>query len=173
MEPFERKGQTCAVPEQPLDARAVLSRDANGGVDAEPSGALPAEHAVSVGFIEQALGAKVPKYTALDDMLEIEPVGRRELAGGMELCAPIARSRKHSVEYHEVVVEVRIERGAESMEKRQGPDAGVLGCAGARTAHRSAYGPHEDPQDASRDVRIVLKEGPEAFWNRQHPLTHR
>jgi hypothetical protein len=37
---------------QPFEAGTVLSVDTHRGVDAEPTGALPAEHAVSVGRIE-------------------------------------------------------------------------------------------------------------------------
>jgi hypothetical protein len=91
----------------------------------------------------------------------------------MEPNISIARSRNHTIEHHDVVVKVHVERGSESMEKRQRPDSSVLGCAGARTAQRSADGPHEDPQDSSGYLRIVVKEGPQAFWNRQHPLPHR
>jgi hypothetical protein len=57
MEPFEREGWTRAVAQQSLDARTILALDAHRGVDTEPCGALPTEHAVSVGLIEQALGA--------------------------------------------------------------------------------------------------------------------
>jgi hypothetical protein len=34
MKRFERKGRTCAVPEQPLDPRAVISLDAYSLVEA-------------------------------------------------------------------------------------------------------------------------------------------
>ena len=42
---------------------------------------MPGEHAIGVGFVEQALSAEVAKHTVLNDMLELEPVGRSELAG--------------------------------------------------------------------------------------------
>ena len=75
VEPFERERWTSTVSEQPFDACSVLALDADGRVDAESTGALPREHAVGVGFVEQALRAEVAEHTALDYVLEF--AGRR------------------------------------------------------------------------------------------------
>lgn len=47
---------------------------AHRGIDAEPTGTLPAEHAEGVGLIEQLVRADVPQDTTLDDALEAGPV---------------------------------------------------------------------------------------------------
>ncbi len=38
------------------------------------AGCLPKQHAVGVGFVEQAVGAQVAELAALDDVLEFVPV---------------------------------------------------------------------------------------------------
>ena len=55
VEPFEREGRPSTVAEQPFDAGSVLALDADGRIDAEPAGAAPREHAVGIGFVEQAM----------------------------------------------------------------------------------------------------------------------
>ncbi len=80
VEPFERERWTSTVSEQPFDACWVLALDADGRVDAESTGALPREHAVGVGFVEQAVASEVPEHAALDDVLELVPVLESESA---------------------------------------------------------------------------------------------
>jgi len=62
-----------------------MALNTNRGIDAEPSRPPPREHAVGVGFVKEALGAEVAKDAPLYDTLKIVPVGRGELAGGVEL----------------------------------------------------------------------------------------
>ena len=85
MKPVKGKGRARAVAEQSFDAGSVVALDAYGGVDAEATGALPGEHAVGVGFIEQAVGTEAAKHTTLDDPLELEPVVGLKESGLMEL----------------------------------------------------------------------------------------
>ena len=66
---------------QPFDTCSVLALDANGRVDAEPTGALPGQHAVGVGFVEQAVRTEVAQHTTLHDVLELVPVLGRESGG--------------------------------------------------------------------------------------------
>jgi hypothetical protein len=108
MEAFEGKGRTCAVPHQPLDTVPVMTFDTNGGVDAEPSGALPCEHAVGVGIVKEALGSEVAKDAPLYDPLKIMPVGRCELAGRMESDVSVVGCGEYAVEDDEVKVEVHV-----------------------------------------------------------------
>jgi hypothetical protein len=75
VEALEGEGWPGAVTDQPLDACPVVALDANGGVDAEAAGALPGEHALGIGLVEKAAGAEVPEHAALNDTLEVEPVG--------------------------------------------------------------------------------------------------
>ena len=109
------------------------------------------------------MSAEVPKHTPLHDTLKFEPMGLSEPAGRMELDIPVGGSREHAVEHHEMVVEMRVERRSEAMQKRQAPKSGVPGCPGARMAQRSADGPHEDSQHTTGDARIVVQKRPQAF----------
>jgi hypothetical protein len=72
---FEGEGRPGTVAQEALNARTVVALDANGGVDAEAAGALPGEHALGIGLVEKAAGAEVPEHAALNDTLEVEPVG--------------------------------------------------------------------------------------------------
>ena len=84
VEPFQRERRPSTVTEQPFDACSVLALDANGRIDAEPTGALPGQHAVGVGFVEQAVAVEVAQHATLDYVLELEPVLGSEPADLME-----------------------------------------------------------------------------------------
>ena len=84
VESFQREGRPSTVTEQPFDAGSVLALDANGGIDAEPTGALPGQHAVGVGFVEQAVAVEVAQHATLHDVLEFMPVLGNEPGGLME-----------------------------------------------------------------------------------------
>ena len=85
MESLQGKGRTSAVAEQPFDSSMVVTLDADGGVDAESAGALPDEHAVGIGFVEQAVRAEVAEHATLDDALEVEPVVGLKEGGLIEM----------------------------------------------------------------------------------------
>ena len=89
VEPFQRERRSSTVSEQPFDACPVLALDADGRVDAEPTGALPRQHTVGVGFVEQAVRAEVAQHATLDDVLECVPVLGSESGGLMEADLPI------------------------------------------------------------------------------------
>jgi hypothetical protein len=122
-----------------------------------PVGALTGEHAIGVGFVEQALSAEVAKHTVLNDMLELDPVGRGKLTGRMEIGLLVLGGREHAVEHHDVIVKVCVEGGAESMEEGDGAESGVPECPWAHSAQCGADGAHEDPEDGSGDLRVVVK----------------
>ena len=89
VEPLQGEGWTSTVPEQPFDACSVLTLDADGGVDAEATGALPGEHAVGIGLLEQAVAIEVAEHTLLDDVLEFVPMLGLQEGGFMEPGRPI------------------------------------------------------------------------------------
>ncbi len=49
----------------------------------------------------------MPEHAPLHDTLKIEPVGRSELAGRMELGASVVGSGEHTIEHDEMVVKRR------------------------------------------------------------------
>lgn len=110
VEAFEGKGWPGAVAQEALDAGTVLTLDADSGVDAEASGALPGEHATGIGLVEKAARAEVPEHAALNDTLEVEPVGFGELGGLVEADRSVGGLSEDAVEDHEVEVEVPVER---------------------------------------------------------------
>ena len=95
---LEGEGWPGTVADQALDARPVVALDADGGVDAEPAGPLPGEHALSIGLAEQAARAEVPEYAALNDTLEADPVAFVEQAGLVEADSAVGDLREDAVE---------------------------------------------------------------------------
>ena len=73
MKALKGEGRPGAVAQEALEAGAVVPRDANGSVDAEPTGSLPGKHVAGVELIEQSVGAEVPKHATLNDALEPDP----------------------------------------------------------------------------------------------------
>ncbi len=61
----------------------------------------------------------------------------------MEMGICIVALRENAVEHDEVIVKMHVERRSEAMQKRQGPQAGVLRRSGACTAQRGTEGPHK------------------------------
>jgi hypothetical protein len=57
MDSLQSEGWTSTVAEQPFDACSVLTLDADGCVDAEPTGALSGEHAVGKVKKKRRLGS--------------------------------------------------------------------------------------------------------------------
>jgi hypothetical protein len=108
VEPFEGERGSGAVAYQALDARTVLAVDAHGGVHAEPTGALPREHVVGVGLIEEAGATKPAEDAALEDGFEGPHVGCAQLGGLVEVDVTVGGSREHAVEDDEVVVGVGV-----------------------------------------------------------------
>lgn len=75
MEAFKCEGRSGTIAEQALDARAVITLDADGGIDAEAAGSLPGEHTLGIDLIEQAVRAEVSENAALkQNTLESDPI---------------------------------------------------------------------------------------------------
>ncbi len=173
MEPLQgerRPGTThlrWVPPDQPFHARPVIALDPDGSINAEATGSLPAEHAVSVGFIEEAAPPEVPQHAALKGtacplqavVLEFLPVVGLKQGGLVKADLTVRTLRERAVEYDTVVVEVRVECRAESMEEADRPQLAIPGRAWARATQGRSNGAEEDSEDGARDVRIVVEEG--------------
>ena len=127
MQAFERERGPGTVTNEPLDARAVLALDAYGGIDAEPAGALPGEHVVRVGFVEEAAAGEQSQDAALHGGFELLDALRAQLAGLVEARVVIGRLGlgEHAVEDDEVEVGMDVEGGAEPMEEADGSELGA------------------------------------------------
>ena len=52
-------GEHAVVTDEPFHARPLIALDADGSINAEPTGAPPSEHAVGVGLVEETVGAQI------------------------------------------------------------------------------------------------------------------
>jgi len=170
MEPLEGERRPGTVSDEPFHALTVITRDADGGIDAEPTGSLPSEHAV--GFVKEALGAEVAEHAALDDALEVEPVVGLKPGGFMKSDLTVRPLRECAIEDDTVEVEVPVQGRAEPVEEADAAERGTVVRSWAGAAERRADGPEEDPQDGACGVGVVVQEGPQPFWKAEHPLAH-
>ena len=163
VEAFEGEWGSGTVAGQTLDARTVVTPDADGGIDAEPHGTLPdspsagARHALGIGLIEKAARTEVPEDAALNDALEIEPVAFTEQGRRVEADGPVGDRREDAVEDHEVEMEVWVESRPEAVQEGDGAELSIPGRGQADGAKRRADGSQEDVQDGAGDLRIVLQ----------------
>ena len=89
-----------------LHALTVVALDADGGVDAEPAGALPREHVLGDLLVQEAVAAAgttclmqvVAKDAVLDGGLQSRPVIRLQAGGLVKLDRPVAVLGEHPVE---------------------------------------------------------------------------
>jgi hypothetical protein len=163
MKSFEGEGWPSTVAQEALDAGTVVTLDADGGVNAEATGALPGEHALGIGFVEKAAGAEVPEHTALNDALEVVPMDLLEQRCFVEADGPVRDLGEDAVEDDEVKVKVGVQSRPEAVQERDGAESGVVGRAGTGGAEGGADGAQEDPKDGAGDVRVVVEVGTQAL----------
>jgi hypothetical protein len=140
-----------------LEARSVLALDAHGGVDAEPTGALPGEHVVGVDLVEEATASEVSQDAALRGGVEALDVLGAQLDGLVEADLAIAERGEHAVEHDEVVVGVDVEGGAEPTEDADASELRPAGRSGARASERGLDHPQKDPEHGAGDAHVVVQ----------------
>ena len=176
VEPVEREGWSGTVADEPLEAVAVVPLDADRGVDAESTRALPREHVGGGGLVEEIVTAEIPEAALLDRALELLPVPRFELGSLVEVHATFFGLREDPVEDDDVVVEVGVEAGPEAVQKRDGADL-ALGyrrrSPGTCGVQGGADRTEEDSKDAACHLGIVMEVGSQPFRHREHPLPDR
>ena len=80
------------------------------GVDAEPAGGLPREHVVGDVAFEQAVAVEVLEHAVANGLLELIPVGGREMGGLVELDRALGILAEHAVDDTDVELKVRVQR---------------------------------------------------------------
>ena len=112
LEPFAGEGRTGTVAQEAFEPSTVTGRDVDGGIDAEPSRGLPSEHVVGDVAFEQTVAVGVTEHAVANRVLELVPVGGREMGGLVELDQAQGILAEHAVDDTdmEVEVEVRIQR---------------------------------------------------------------
>lgn len=108
LESFEGKRRTGTITQKAFEPRSVPGWDANGGIDAEPSGGLPGEHIVSDVALEQSVAVKVTEHPLPNGLLKLVPVGGRELGGLMEPDRPLGIVAEHAVDDTDMETEVSV-----------------------------------------------------------------
>jgi hypothetical protein len=175
MESLECEGRPGAVAEESLEAGAVVPLDAHGSVDAELTGAPPAEHAIGIGLIEEPVGAEVSEDAPLNDALEADPVlevkERRFVEDGPSR-VPILGPGEDAVEDDEVEVGMQVQRGAEAVQEADGSELRIGGRIGTGATEGGPGGPEEDAEDGACNIRVVMQEGTQALGEGQHPLAN-
>jgi hypothetical protein len=118
LEPFEGEWGTGTVAQESFEPSTVVGRDVDRGIDAEPAGGLPSEHVIGDVAFEQTathLGGcpvEVPEHAVANGLLELIPVGGREMGGLVELDRALGILAEHAVDDTDVEVEVSVERRA-------------------------------------------------------------
>ena len=85
LDPFEGEGRTGTVAQESFQPSSVVGRDVDRGIDAEPTGGLPGEHVIGDVTFEQTVAGEVTEHTMAHGVLELVPVGGREMGGLIEL----------------------------------------------------------------------------------------
>ena len=79
------------------------------GIDAEPTGRPPGEHVIGDVTCEQTLAVEVTEHAMANDVLELLPVGGREMGGLVELDRALGILAEHTVDDTHVEMEVCVQ----------------------------------------------------------------
>ena len=110
LEPFEGEGRTGTVAQKPFESGTVTGRDMDRGIDAEATGGPPGEHVVGDVAFEQTLAVEVTEHAVANRVLELVPVGGREVDGLVELDRALGILAEHAVDDTDVEMEVGVQR---------------------------------------------------------------
>ncbi len=86
-----------------------MGRDVDRGIDAEAAGGLPREHVVGDVTFEQTLAMEVTKHPVANRVLELVPVGGREVGGLVELDRGLGILAEHAVDDTDMEMEVSVQ----------------------------------------------------------------
>ena len=110
LDPLECEGRTGTVAQESFEPSSVVGRDVDRGIDAEPTGGLPVEHVVGDMTFEQAVAVQVTEHAVAHGVLQLIPVGGREMGGLVELDRALGILAEHTVDDTDVEVEVCVQR---------------------------------------------------------------
>ncbi len=110
LEPFEDEGRTGTVTQESFEPSTVMGRDVDRGIDAEPAGGLPSEHVIGDVAFEQTLAVEVTEHATSNGLLELVPVGGREMDGLVALDRAQGILGEQTVDDTDVEVEVSVQR---------------------------------------------------------------
>ena len=112
LDPFEGEGRTGTVTQESFEPSTITGRDMDRGIHAEPAGGLPSEHVIGDVAFEQTLAVEVTEHAVANRVLELVPVGGREVGGFVELDRALGILAEHAVDDTDVEMEVSVQRRA-------------------------------------------------------------
>ena len=139
LEPFEGEGRTGTVAQESFEPSTVTGCNVDRGIDAEPAGGRPAEHVIGDVSFEQTVKVEVTEHTVAHGVLELVPVGGRQMGGLVELDRALGVLAEHAVDDTDVEMEVRVQRRAETMKER---DSAYLSTGTGSRTRISERGPN-------------------------------
>ena len=110
LHPFEGEGRTGTVAQESFQPSSVVGRDVDRGIDTDPPRGLPSEHVVGDVAFEQTVAVKVTEHAVANGLLELVPVGGREMGGLVELDRAQGILAEHTVDDTDVEMEVSVQR---------------------------------------------------------------
>jgi hypothetical protein len=134
---------------------------------------LPGQHVLGLMGFQQAVTAEVAEDPFSDGVLEVLHEFGAEGSGLVEVEARCRIGRvlirilldplEEAVDHAQVVMEMRIETGAEAMEETDGPEGSGLWSRGAGFFEGSRQGPEQNAEHGACGPRPVMEEGPKTF----------
>jgi len=167
---FERERRTGTVADESLDARPVFTLDAHGSVDAEPTRALPGEHAGGNELVEESLATEVAEDALLDHRLHVGDAIGRQVMGPVKLDLAVVGLAEDAVEDDEVVMGVDVERGAEAMKEAYGSELGVRRRSWAGASELGSNRAEQDLKYSTGDANVPVEVRTQPLGDRKHPL---
>jgi hypothetical protein len=182
MEPFESEGRSRTIPDQPLEALPVGSLDTDAPIEAKPAAVIPAEHVLGVVGIQEGVATKVTEHSTSHGVLEVlqEHAGEGssfvEAEAGLRMRRILSRVTLNLLEepVHdaEMIVKVRVQRRAETMEEADRAQRGRCRCGGTGLPEGGLEGSKQDVQDRCGGPGPVVEVRPQTFWNGEDELAH-
>ena len=169
LQPFQGKGRTGTVAQQPLQSRPVSRLDAYRSVHRQPAAIGPRLHRARVIAIEQTAAhealQEAPAHLGLHcgDGLSLEP------GGLVDDDTPGGRGREHAVEHAAVKMQVGIERRTETVDEGHRPEAGRGTRARTVRPQGLLHRAQEQAQRRALQVGVAVQEVTQSLRHRQHP----
>ena len=183
VEAVEGEGRPSTIPDEPFEAFAVGGLDTDAGVKAEPATVIPAEHLLGVVGLQEAVTTEVAEHPTSHGVLEAlqelvgEGGGFVEAKAGFRMRRILSRVTLHLLEepVHdaEMIVKVRVQRRAETMEEADGSEGGGAWSCWTGLPESGLEGPKENMKDGAGGSGSVMKVGAQALGDGQDPLAHR
>jgi hypothetical protein len=114
LEPFQGEGRASTITQQPLQSRPIMAGNAYRSVKRETA-VVPAEHVAGIIAIEQAATRKPTQHPAAYLLGDAGDLLSRQCPRVEEPDLPVVDGLEQAVDDATVVMDVAVERGAETL----------------------------------------------------------